>query len=123
MSYKKPYSPLRDKTMTFSVDIVNYVKELQKIKKEYIMSKQLLRSATSIGANYREGEAAQSDKDFISKLSISRKEAYESGYWLELLQKTEYLSESQFKSLNNLCTELIKMLTSAINTKKANMEK
>jgi four helix bundle protein len=82
--------------------------------KEYVQSKQIYRSATSIGANVRESKHAQSDADFLSKLSIAYKEADETEYWLDLLHETQYLDDKQYTSLNDDCIELIKMLTAAI---------
>ena len=108
---------LIDKTFSFSKRIVKLYKYLTNEKKEYILSKQLLRSGTSIGANIREGKYAQSEKDFISKLSISLKEAAETEYWLELL-KDEYLSEAEVNSILPDLIEIIKLLTSIINTMK-----
>jgi four helix bundle protein len=96
-------------------------KELQEDKHEYVMSKQLLRSSTSIGANLQEAIAAQSKKDFISKLSISLKEAYESRYWLNLLLYSKYLDNID-KQLT-LLTEIIKMTAKSIINAKANLEK
>lgn len=81
--------------------------------KEYVQSKQIYRSATSIGANVRESKHAQSDADFLSKLSIAYKEADETEYWLDLLHETQYLDDKQYTSLNDDCIELIKMLTAA----------
>ena len=85
-------------------------------EKEFILSKQLLRSGTSIGANVVESQQAQSRADFISKLSIALKEAAETNYWLRLLQATDYLSESEFSSILKDCREVEKMLTSIIKT-------
>ena len=90
------------------------------MKKEYIMSKQLMRSGTAIGALVREAQNAESSKDFIHKLSISQKECDESIYWLELLKATEYINEQEFDSLNNDAIELLKMLRSSIITSKQN---
>ena len=111
-----------DKSFDFSVRIVNLCKYLQGDKKEYILSKQLIRSGTSIGANVNEAQAAQSTNDFISKLSISSKEARETKYWLDLLVETDYLPrESQnVKSLLEQNDELIKILTSIIKTTQEN---
>ena len=85
-------------------------------KKEYVLSKQLLRSGTSIGANAKEATVSQSKKEFVAKLNISLKEAAETEYWLELLHETNYLSETEFESINSDCTELNKLLTSIIKT-------
>ncbi len=107
-----------EKSFDFAVRIVNLCKYLQNDKKEYILSKQLIRCGTSIGANINEAQAAQSTNDFISKLSISSKEARESKYWLELLTETEYLPKEHSKviELKKQNLELIKILTSIIKT-------
>ena len=107
-----------DKSFDFAVRIVNLCKYLQNDKKEYILSKQLIRCGTSIGANINEAQAAQSTNDFISKLSISSKEARESKYWLDLLTETEYLPKDHSKviELKKENLELIKILTSIIKT-------
>ena len=111
-------SLLATKSMDFAIRIINLNKYLQKEKKEYTMSNQILRSGTSIGANIREARFAQSKIDFIHKMSISLKEANESLYWLELLYKTDYLSESEYMSLYNDCDELVRMLHSTVLTSK-----
>ncbi len=103
--------------MDFAVSIVNLVKEL-KLKKETVISNQLGRSGTSIGANIREAQYAHGKADFIAKLQIALKEANESGYWLELLYKTAYIDEATFKSLDAACTSLRVMLIASINTAK-----
>ena len=90
---------------------------------EYVLSKQVLRSGTSIGANCREARNAQSRFDFISKLNIALKEADETAYWLELLNDAEYIDTSSFNSIHNDCIELIKLLTSIIKTTKDNTPK
>ena len=104
-----------DKSFDFAVRIVNLCKYLQNDKKEYILSKQLIRCGTSIGANINEAQAAQSTNDFISKLSISSRE---SKYWLDLLTETEYLPKEHSKviELKKQNLELIKILTSIIKT-------
>lgn len=107
---------IADKSMDFSVRIVNLYKYLIQNRSEYIMSKQLLRSGTSIGANVREAEYAQSRADFLSKMYIAFKEAGETAYWLELLERTEYLTPIQSKSMLDDCTELIKILSSITKT-------
>ncbi len=109
-----------EKSFDFSVRIVNLCKHLQSDKKEYIMSKQLLRSGTSIGANINEAQAAQSTNDFISKLSIASKEARETKYWIDLLVKTDYLpaKSKNVQSIQSESIELIKILTSIIKTLK-----
>ena len=108
-----------NKSMEFAIRIVNLYKYLCSDVKEFVMSKQILRSGTSIGANIREGIYAQSRDDFISKMSIALKEASETVYWLELLNRTDYISVKQFDSLNKECIELIKMLTSTVKNSKA----
>ena len=102
----------------FAVRIVKLSKHLNTSKKEYVLSKQLLRAGTSIGANIAEAEQAQSRADFISKMNIALKEAVETNYWLRLLQATDYLSEAEFSSIYNDCRELEKMLTAIVKTSK-----
>ena len=87
-------------------------------KKEFVLSKQLLRTGTAVGALYREAEHAESKADFIHKMAIAQKECNESIYWLELLKETEYISEQQFKSLHDDAIELIKLITAIIKTAK-----
>jgi len=111
---------LREKTYAFALKIVELSKELIEQKKEYILSKQILRSGTSIGAIIRESEYAQSKADFISKLSIALKETNETDYWLSLLKDSGYIGESKFSDLNKLCTEIIKICIASINTSKGN---
>lgn len=110
---------LADLSMDFSVKIIGLVKTL-KANKETIISNQIGRSGTSIGANIREAKYAQGKKDFVSKLEIALKEANETGYWLELLFKTNYISESDFKDLNDLCTTIRVMLIASCKTAKEN---
>lgn len=111
-------SIIHSKALNFAIRMVNLYKYLTSEKSEYVMSKQLLRSGTSIGANISESLSAESDFDFIHKLSISQKEANETAYWLELLVKTEYINQQQYSSLSNDCQELRKILSSIILTKK-----
>ena len=94
---------VEEKSFEFSVRIVNLYKYLTTARQEYVMSKQLLRSGTSIGANVCEAQQAQSPMDFLSKMSIALKEAYESDYWLRLLQKTEYLNKDEYNSIISDC--------------------
>lgn len=110
---------LKDLSTDFAVDIINLVKEL-KAQRESIISGQIGRSGTSIGANIREAQYAHSKADFISKLQIALKEASETGYWLELLLKTAYISEPCFKDLDAKCGTLRVLLISSINTAKKN---
>ncbi|MBQ7512823.1 MAG: four helix bundle protein [Prevotella sp.] len=111
-------SILRTKSDDFALRIVNCFKYLQNDRNEHVMSKQLLRSGTSIGANVTEGIYAQSRNDFVSKLSISLKEAQETSYWLRLLFKADYLDENQFNSIHNDNEEIIKLLISTIKSTK-----
>ncbi|WP_449398012.1 four helix bundle protein [Chryseobacterium wanjuense] len=99
------------KSFEFAVNIVKFYKIFIADKKEYVLSKQLLRSGTSIGANIREALNAQSRMDFIHKLSISQKECDETIYWLELLYETEYITKEEFGNLNNQASELLKNYT------------
>ena len=114
----KDSNVVKDKSFEFSVRIVNLYKHLTTTKQEYVMSKQLLRSGTSIGANICEAEQAQSPLDFLSKLSISLKEACESDYWLRLLHGTGFLNGSEYSSIVTDCQELTKLLTSIIRSLK-----
>lgn len=107
-------------SMEFSVDIINLVKQL-KSDRESIISNQIGRSGTSIGANIYEAQYAQGKKDFISKLEIALKEASETGYWLELLFKTNYIDESAYKVLSSKCASLRVMLIASCRTAKENM--
>lgn len=111
---------IKEKTMAFAIRIVNLYKFLCVDKKEFVLSKQILRSGTSIGANVREAEHAQSRTDFIHKMSIALKEANETEYWLELLFQTNYIDQSQFDSLNNDSIEINKILISIIKTTRNN---
>ncbi len=110
-----------DKAFDFAVRIVNLYKYLTQNKKEYVLSKQLLRSGTSIGANVTEAQRGQSKADFAAKMGIALKEAYETEYWLRLLHRTEYLSQREYESMNAEIKELISLLMSickSANTKK-----
>ena len=112
-------SKLRDLSMDFSVDIIELVKYL-KSTKESIISNQIGRSGTSIGANIHEAQYAQGKKDFISKLEIALKEASETRYWLELLHRTKYVDEQTYKVLSAKCTSLRVMLIASCRTAKEN---
>lgn len=105
-------------SMDFAVSIINLVEEL-KLKKENIISNQIGRSGTSIGANIREAQYAHSKADFLSKLQIALKEANETGYWIELLYKTNYIDEETYKNLDSACTSIRVMLISSVNTVKS----
>lgn len=112
-------SILKSKSYDFAIFIVKTYKVISSEKKEFTLSRQLLKSGTSIGANIREAEFAQSNKDFINKMSIALKEANETEYWLSLLKDTEYINLDTFTKLVNINKELIKMLVSTINTMKS----
>ena len=111
---------IADKSMAFAVRIVNLYKYLKEEKLEYVMSKQLLRCGTSIGANVKEALRAQSKADFNTKMHIAMKEASETEYWLELLRKTDYLTKAQAGMLKD-CTELLKILIAITKTIKNNI--
>ncbi len=111
---------LRDKSFKLAVRIVNLCKFLRENKSEYVLSKQILRSGTSVGANVRESEHAESRADFIHKLSIAQKEINETLYWLELLNETEYINKTEFNSLSSDAEEIKKIVTSIILTTKQN---
>ena len=113
---------LTELSMGFSVDIINLVK-LLKSNHESIISNQIGRSGTSIGANIHEAQYAQGKKDFISKLEIALKEANETGYWLELLFRTKYIDEQTFKTLSSKCTSIRVMLIASCRTAKKNIDK
>jgi four helix bundle protein len=110
---------LKDKSYKFALRIIKLYKFLTEEKKEYVLSKQILRSGTSIGANITEANQAQSTADFIHKMSIAHKEAFETEYWLCLLRDSEYITEKQSESLINDCNELQKILTASIKTSKS----
>ena len=116
-------SVLRNKAKEFAKDIIIRVKEIRNEHKEYVLTDQLLRSGTSIGANVHEAQYAQGNADFISKLEIALKECFESEYWLELLFETGYLNEEEYKRLANECGKLRKMLIASCKTVKGNKEK
>ena len=110
---------LAELSMEFSVDIIDLVKQL-KSNHESIISNQIGRSGTSIGANIHEAQYAQGKKDFVSKLEIALKEASETGYWIELLRRTNYIDEQSYKSLSAKCTSLRVMLIASCRTAKEN---
>ncbi len=112
-------NPLKDKSYQFAIRIVKLSEFLQRDRKEFVLSKQALRSGTAIGALIREAEFGQSKADFSSKMNISLKEANETDYWLSLLRDTEFISENQFLSLQSDCKELIAMLVSTVKTSKS----
>jgi four helix bundle protein len=110
---------LREKSFKFAVRVVKLYKYLCTEKSEYVLSKQVLRSGTSIGALIRESEHSESKIDFVHKLAIAQKEMNETIYWLELLKATGYLSNKNFESINTDAIEIIKMITSSIKTVKS----
>jgi len=110
------------KSFDFAVRIVKLYKFLCDDKREYVLSKQLLRCGTSIGANVREALQAQSKKDFLSKINIALKEAYEALYWIELLNASEYIDGKQKDSIYNDCNEIVCILVSTVKTTKRNLE-
>ena len=116
-------SILVDKSFNFAVRIVNFYKYLYGDKKEYVLSKQLLRSGAAIGALVSEGVYAESKADFIHKYGIAQKECNESIYWLKLLQATNYIDKREFESLSNDAIELLKLITASIITAKKNNKK
>ena len=109
---------IQDKSFRFAVRIVNLCRYLQTEQKEYVLTKQLLRCGTSIGANVAESQQAQSRADFISKLNIALKESYETDYWLRLMHETQYLSTEEFQSIIVDCHEIEKLLISIIKSLK-----
>ena len=109
---------VKEKSFAFAVRIVNLYRHLCKDKKEFVLAKQALRSGTVIGALIREGEHAESKADFVHKMAIALKEANETEYWLLLLQRTKYLETAAFDSLHQDLVELLKLLTSIINSAK-----
>jgi four helix bundle protein len=110
---------IQEKAYDFALSIIDLYKQM-KLQNEYVLSKQLLRSGTSIGANVEEATAAQSRKDFISKMSIASKEARETNYWLRLLRDSNLLIEIDYDEYIGKCEELIKILTSIVKTSKLN---
>ena len=102
---------IMEKSLAFSVRIVNLHKYLSNVKKEYVISKQVYKSGTSIGANIAEAQRAQSTADFVAKMKIALKEANETQYWLQLLHETSYITEREFSSVHNDLLEILKILT------------
>jgi len=111
-------SVIKEKSMAFAVRIINLYKFLNKTKKEYVISKQVLRAGTSIGANIAEAECAISRKDFLSKIYIAFKECSETKYWLKLLQKTEYISVEEYADIIKDCDEIYRILAAITKTTK-----
>ena len=116
-------SIMLDKAKDFAVEIINMCKNLKEAKRESVLTNQLMRSGTSIGANIHESKYAHGTADFISKMQISLKECYESEYWLELLNRTGYIDDEKYKKILNDCGQIRRMLISSINTVKENSQK
>jgi len=114
---------IQQKSLAFAIRIVKLYKQLIENKKEYVLSKQLLRSGTAIGALVKEVEHVQSKADFLNKMNIALKEANETLYWLILLKETEFIKEEEFKSVYADAEELVKMLVSIVKTTKAKLNK
>ena len=108
--------PLLQKSKQFAIRIIRFHTFLQKEKGEFVLSKQILRSGTSIGANIAEAQQAQSRADFVSKINIALKEASETEYWLRLLRATDFLEEQEFSSVFNDCVQVKKLLVSIVKT-------
>ena len=115
-------SIMLEKSKDFAVEIVNLCRKIKSEKKESILTNQLMRSATSIGANIHESKYAHSKADFIAKMQIALKECYESEYWIELLSRTGFISGEQFKNLISHCGSIRRMLIASINTVKNNLK-
>ena len=113
-------SILRDKSKEFAKQIVILCRNIKANHKESVLTNQLLRAGTSIGANIHESKYAHGSPDFIAKMQIALKECYESEYWLELLNRTCYIPDEQYKKLQNTCGQIRRMLISSINTVKEN---
>lgn len=122
-SLNRTDSKLHVKSYAFALRIIGLTKFLREQKQDFVLSKQILRSGTAIGALVRESEFAQSKADFINKLSVSLKEANETDYWLNLLKDSDYIDEKSFLSMEEDCGELIALLVSSIKTVKNNMVK
>lgn len=115
---KQPESDIYNLSKSFALRIVNLYKYLRDIKKEYVISKQLLRSGTSVGANVHEAKNAQSRPDFNSKMNISLKEANETEYWLDLLADADYISQKQYDSIKADCHHIVAVLTKIVKATK-----
>ncbi|WP_228720111.1 four helix bundle protein [Chryseobacterium panacisoli] len=110
--YERKKNVLKDKSFSFAIRIINLYKYLSNSRNEYVLSKQLLRSGTAVGALIRESQNAESKADFIHKLAIAQKECDESIYWIELLYHTEYLSSNEYESIHNEAIEILKIIRS-----------
>ncbi len=112
-----------NKSYAFAIRIVNLYKYLSEDKKEFVLSKQILRSGTAIGALIKEAEHAQSKADFLNKMNIALKEANETEYWLMLMRDTGYIDERVFQSIQEDCSEILKLLISIVKSTKTNLKK
>jgi len=117
---KMSYNAVLDKSKAFAVNIIKLYQYLCEQKKEYTLSKQVLRCGTSIGANVREAQRAQSKKDFTAKMNIASKEASETEYWLELIHETGYINTAEFQSLYSDCEEVIRLLVAIVKKSQNN---
>ena len=113
-------SIMLERAKDFAVETVNLCRSIKEAKRESILTNQLLRAATSIGANIHESKYAHSTADFVAKMQIALKECYETEYWMELLNRTGYITDEQYKPLQNQCGAIRRMLISSINTAKEN---
>ncbi len=111
-------SIMLDKAKDFAVEVIYLCKTIKESKRESVITNQLMRSGTSIGANIHESKYAHGTADFVSKMQIALKECYESEYWLELLNRTGYIDDEQYKTITNNCGQIRRMLISSINTVK-----
>ncbi len=114
---------VKNKSFDFAVKVVRLFQFLSIEKREFVLSKQVLRSGTNVGAMMREDEHAETKKDFIHKMAIAQKEINETIYWLELLKETDYITEEQFKNINDSAIELIKLITAILRKAKSNLNK
>ena len=115
-------SIMLEKAKEFAVEIIFVCKNIKETRRESVLTNQLLRSATSIGANIHESKYGHGTPDFVAKMQIALKECYESEYWLELLNRTDYIPDEQYKTLQNSCGSIRRMLISSINTVKKNSD-
>ena len=116
-------SIMLEKAKDFAVDVINLCKRIKETNHEFVLTNQIIKSATSIGANIHESKYGHGTADFIAKMQIALKECYETEYWLELLYRTDYFDQSQYSSLDHSCGEIRRMLISSINTVKNNTGK
>ena len=116
-------SIMLNRAKDFEVEIINMCKDIKETKRESVLTNQLMRSGTSIGANIHESKYSHGTADFISKMQISLKECYESEYWLEILNRTGYIDDEKYKKILNDCGQIRKILISSINTVKENSQK